>query len=102
MVELMCPRTGWFDGEIKKLGVENCYFPMFVSQRVLEREKDHIEGFAAEVAWVTKAYVPRTGSDEHEADPSVAVETQISQSLSLFDRLLRLCKHISGLSSTDA
>lgn len=45
----------WFDGEIKKLGVENCYFPMFVSSRVLEREKDHIEGFAAEVAWVTKA-----------------------------------------------
>lgn len=47
--------AGWFDSEIKKLGVENCYFPMFVSQKVLEREKDHIEGFAAEVAWVTKA-----------------------------------------------
>lgn len=30
---------------------------MFVSQDVLEREKDHIEGFAAEVAWVTHAYV---------------------------------------------
>lgn len=30
---------------------------MFVSQRQLEREKDHIEGFAAEVAWVTKAFV---------------------------------------------
>ncbi|CEH14100.1 prolyl-trna synthetase [Ceraceosorus bombacis] len=45
----------WFDAEIKKLGVENCYFPMFVSSDVLEREKDHIEGFAPEVAWVTKA-----------------------------------------------
>ena len=45
----------WFDGEIKKLGVSNCYFPMFVSSHVLEKEKDHIEGFAAEVAWVTKA-----------------------------------------------
>jgi prolyl-tRNA synthetase len=30
---------------------------MFVSQRVLEREKDHIEGFSPEVAWVTRAYV---------------------------------------------
>jgi prolyl-tRNA synthetase len=30
---------------------------MFVSAKVLEREKDHIEGFAPEVAWVTKAYV---------------------------------------------
>lgn len=45
----------FFDAEIKKLGVENCYFPMFVSSDVLEREKDHIEGFAPEVAWVTRA-----------------------------------------------
>ncbi|KAE8226119.1 hypothetical protein CF319_g1229 [Tilletia indica] len=45
----------FFDGEIKKAGVENCYFPMFVSSDVLEKEKDHIEGFAPEVAWVTRA-----------------------------------------------
>ncbi|KAG7661118.1 uncharacterized protein J8A68_005355 [[Candida] subhashii] len=45
----------WFDDRIKKLGVQNAYFPMFVSQRVLEKEKDHIEGFAPEVAWVTRA-----------------------------------------------
>ncbi|KAH3900439.1 probable Putative proline--tRNA ligase YHR020W [Saccharomycodes ludwigii] len=51
----------WFDAKIKSLGVQNAYFPMFVSSRVLEREKDHIEGFAPEVAWVTKA-----GSSELE------------------------------------
>ncbi|KAI9893068.1 MAG: hypothetical protein M1814_000615 [Vezdaea aestivalis] len=45
----------WFDDGIKSMGVQNCYFPMFVSQKVLEREKDHIEGFAPEVAWVTRA-----------------------------------------------
>jgi prolyl-tRNA synthetase len=45
----------WFDDEIKKLGVQDCYFPMFVSKARLEKEKDHIEGFAPEVAWVTKA-----------------------------------------------
>ncbi|KAF9066828.1 hypothetical protein BDP27DRAFT_1384122 [Rhodocollybia butyracea] len=45
----------WFDAEIKELGVQNSYFPMFVSAKVLEREKDHIEGFSPEVAWVTKA-----------------------------------------------
>lgn len=39
----------------KELGVSNAYFPMFVSNKVLEREKDHIEGFAPEVAWVTRA-----------------------------------------------
>ena len=40
---------------IEESGVEDCYFPMFVSKARLEREKDHIEGFAPEVAWVTKA-----------------------------------------------
>lgn len=45
----------FFDDEIKKLGVNDCYFPMFVSRGRLEKEKDHIEGFAPEVAWVTKA-----------------------------------------------
>ncbi|KAG8844375.1 ribose-phosphate pyrophosphokinase 1 [Serendipita sp. 411] len=51
----------WFDAHIKELGVENSYFPMFVSSKVLEKEKDHIEGFAPEVAWVTRA-----GSSELE------------------------------------
>ncbi|KAH8101841.1 hypothetical protein BXZ70DRAFT_932155 [Cristinia sonorae] len=45
----------WFNKEIRELGVQNSYFPMFVSQKVLEREKDHIEGFSPEVAWVTRA-----------------------------------------------
>ncbi|XP_013406588.1 bifunctional glutamate/proline--tRNA ligase isoform X2 [Lingula anatina] len=45
----------FFDAEIKKLGVENCYFPMFVSHAALEREKTHIADFAPEVAWVTKS-----------------------------------------------
>lgn len=43
----------WFDIRIKKLGVKNCSFPLFVSEDVLNKEKSHIDGFAAEVAWVT-------------------------------------------------
>ncbi|CAD5118054.1 DgyrCDS6794 [Dimorphilus gyrociliatus] len=43
-----------FDTSIKKLGVENCYFPMFVSNAALQKEKDHIADFSPEVAWVTK------------------------------------------------
>ncbi len=43
----------FIDTEIKKLGVKNSYFPMFVPRKYLEKEKDHVEGFAAEVAWVT-------------------------------------------------
>lgn len=45
----------YFNKRIKSIGVRNSYFPMFVSRSVLEREKDHVEGFAPEVAWVTKA-----------------------------------------------
>lgn len=45
----------FFDKEIKKMGVNNCYFPIFVSKAALEREKDHIADFAPEVAWVTKS-----------------------------------------------
>lgn len=45
----------WFNKKIKAMGVQNVYFPMLVSQKVLEREKDHIEGFSPEVAWVTRA-----------------------------------------------
>ena len=45
----------WFNIKIKATGVRNCAFPLFVSQDVLEKEKAHIEGFAAEVAWVTHA-----------------------------------------------
>ena len=49
----------FFDGEIKARGVQNAYFPMFVCRAALEMEKDHVEGFAPEVAWVT-----RSGSSE--------------------------------------
>jgi len=45
----------FFDAKIKNIGVENCYFPMFVSQSALQKEKDHIADFAPEVAWVTKS-----------------------------------------------
>ncbi|CAM9130129.1 unnamed protein product [Scytosiphon promiscuus] len=45
----------WMDKEIKELDVQNSYFPLFVSRKALEAEKAHVEGFAAEVAWVTKS-----------------------------------------------
>eukprot|EP00889_Picochlorum_renovo_P003643 jgi/Picre1/30673/NNA_006034.t1 len=45
----------WFDKEIRKMGVQNAYFPLFVTEDALMKEKDHVEGFAPEVAWVTKS-----------------------------------------------
>lgn len=44
-----------FDQKIKEYEVQNAYFPMFVTQKKLETEKDHVEGFSPEVAWVTKS-----------------------------------------------
>jgi prolyl-tRNA synthetase len=43
------------DQRFKATGHENVYFPMFIPQRLLEREKEHVEGFAPEVAVVTHA-----------------------------------------------
>lgn len=41
------------DARFKELGVENVYMPMFIPESLLQKEKDHVEGFAPEAAWVT-------------------------------------------------
>ena len=41
------------DSRFKATGVENVYMPMFIPESLLQKEKDHVEGFAPEVAWVT-------------------------------------------------
>ena len=42
-----------FDARFKETGHENVYMPMFIPESLLQKEKDHIEGFAPEVAWIT-------------------------------------------------
>ncbi len=49
------------DTRFKELGHENVYMPMFIPESLLQKEKDHVEGFAPEVAWVTHG-----GSNELE------------------------------------
>ncbi|XP_014470889.1 PREDICTED: bifunctional glutamate/proline--tRNA ligase [Dinoponera quadriceps] len=44
----------YIDRDITALGVQECYFPIFVTRAALEKEKQHIADFAPEVAWVTK------------------------------------------------
>ncbi len=41
------------DRRFKETGVENVYMPLFIPEGLLQKEKDHVEGFAPEVAWVT-------------------------------------------------
>jgi prolyl-tRNA synthetase len=52
---------GYLDGWFKETGVTNAYFPLFIPESYLEREKDIVEGFDPEVAWVTHG-----GHDELE------------------------------------
>lgn len=41
------------DRRFKETGHENVYMPMFIPESLLQKEKDHVEGFSPEVAWVT-------------------------------------------------
>ncbi len=41
------------DARFKATGHENVYMPVFIPESLLQKEKDHVEGFAPEVAWVT-------------------------------------------------
>jgi prolyl-tRNA synthetase len=43
------------DKRFKKIGIQNCYFPLFIPEKFLNKEKEHVKGFSPEVAWVTQA-----------------------------------------------
>ncbi|RCX18809.1 prolyl-tRNA synthetase [Anaerobacterium chartisolvens] len=52
----------YLDARFKETGHENVYMPMFIPESLLLKEKEHVEGFAPEVAWVTH------GGDEKLAE----------------------------------
>ena len=41
-----------FDEELRKLGVRNAYFPLFIPESFFKKEAEHVAGFAPEVAWI--------------------------------------------------
>jgi len=45
----------YLDKKFKATGVKNTYFPLFIPESLLTKEKEHVEGFSPEVAWVTHA-----------------------------------------------
>ena len=47
------------DARFKATGVENVYLPMLIPEELLEKEADHVDGFAPEVAWVTHGGMER-------------------------------------------
>ncbi|HEY3886481.1 MAG TPA: proline--tRNA ligase, partial [Vicinamibacterales bacterium] len=58
-----------FDRRFKATGHVNAYFPLFIPSSLLMKEKEHVQGFAPQVAWVTK------GGDEELAEPLVVRPT---------------------------
>jgi prolyl-tRNA synthetase len=51
------------DSTIKKMGVKNVYFPLFVTENSIKKEESHIDGFAAELAWITHCGDSALGTD---------------------------------------
>ena len=47
------PPNLYLDKRFKETGHENVYLPMLIPESLLQKEKDHVEGFAPECAWVT-------------------------------------------------
>src|SRR3989344_1415116 len=43
------------DRRFKAIGIKNAYFPLFIPEKLLQKEASHIKGFSPEVAWVTHA-----------------------------------------------
>ncbi len=43
----------FFNKKIKAIGIKNAYFPLLIPESLLNKEAEHVEGFAPEVAWVT-------------------------------------------------
>jgi len=41
------------DDEFKRIGIQDVYFPIFIPERLLRKEAEHVKGFSPEVAWVT-------------------------------------------------
>ncbi len=62
------------DAEIKAAGVENCYFPLFIPLSFFEKEADHVEGFAKEMAVVTHHRLVGDGKGKLVPDPDSKLE----------------------------
>jgi prolyl-tRNA synthetase len=62
------------DARIKAAGVENCYFPLFIPLSYFEKEADHVEGFAKEMAVVTHHRLIGDGKGRLIPDPEARLE----------------------------
>ena len=62
------------DAQIKAAGVDNCYFPLFIPLSFFEKEADHVDGFAKEMAVVTHHRLISDGKGKLVPDPEAKLE----------------------------
>ncbi len=62
------------DDRIKAAGVQNCYFPLFIPLKNFEREAEHVDGFAKEMAVVTHHRLIADGEGGLVPDPEAKLE----------------------------
>jgi len=62
------------DAAIKDAGVQNCYFPLFIPLSFFEKEADHVDGFAKEMAVVTHHRLIADGNGKLIPDPEAKLE----------------------------
>ncbi len=62
------------DARIKAAGAQNCYFPLFIPLSYFEKEADHVEGFAKEMAVVTHHRLIADGNGKLIPDPEAKLE----------------------------
>ncbi len=66
-----------FDEEFKKTGHVNAYFPLFIPKSFLNKEADHVEGFAKECAIVTHSRLTTDGEGKLIPDPDSQLEEEV-------------------------
>ncbi|HOC06283.1 MAG TPA: proline--tRNA ligase [Bacillota bacterium] len=71
------------DRRIKETGHQNAYFPLFIPESLLQKEADHVEGFAPEVAWITK------GGNEPLAEPLAVRPTSEAIICSMYSKWIQ-------------
>ena len=66
-----------FDNEFKKTGHTNAYFPLFIPKSFLNKEADHVEGFAKECAIVTHSRLKADKDGKLIPDPESKLEEEV-------------------------
>ena len=80
-----------YDKRFKETGHQNMYFPLLIPESLLKKEAEHVEGFAPEVAWVTR------GGDKELAEPLVIRPTSETIICSMYAKWLTTYRQLPYL-----